>query len=106
RLFVAGMGNSYTAWIVRAYDASTGTFLWQDQLEDTFAGAESIVALPGRVIVGGFDDSDVASDALVRAYDPTDGTLLWQARTSGPFSDTTTLRGLASDGKRVFAAAS
>jgi outer membrane protein assembly factor BamB len=106
-LFVAGSADSLSVWVVRAYDASTGALVWQDQFDSPgFTGAESLAVNQGRVFVGGFSDTDVSSDALVRTYDAVTGTLLWQHRTAGQFGGFSTIRGLDSDSTRVFAAGS
>jgi len=101
-LFVAGSADNLAVWVVRAYDASTGALVWQDQFAEG-SGAESLVVRRGRVFVGGFGKTNLSDDVLVRAYDARTGTLLWQHRTSGPKTFLSTMRGLGSDGKRVFA---
>jgi outer membrane protein assembly factor BamB len=54
----------------------------------------------GRLFVGGFAGG---RSIAVRAYDAQTGTLLWQQKTTGVVSGFNTLRGLTSDGPRVFA---
>ncbi len=110
RLFVVGMADNFDVWVLRAYDTATGQLIWQDQrpaAQFGFANDESVVAVKGRVFVAGFfDTTNTSSDLLIRGHDAATGTLLWQHRTQGPLSDLSTMRGLASDGKHVFAAGS
>ena len=70
-------------WLVRAYNAATGTLRWQDTIDQgptsAFASAIAIVptAAGPRIVVAG---TGAAADGtpiwLIRAYDPTGGILL------------------------------
>jgi hypothetical protein len=106
RLFVAGMADYYSVWIVRAYDTTTGALVWHDEtMGPGWAAAEAVVVAEDRVFVGGPQGTDVSANAHLTAYDAATGALLWESRLVAPFSNFTTSRGLGSDGKRVFAGA-
>src|SRR5579872_870222 len=88
RAFVAGKapsaaGNS-TGWLVRAYDAASGSVLWQDAVTG-FSGienkAQTVASKRDLVLAGGFTSiASFADFALVRAYDARTGTLRWEDR--------------------------
>ena len=71
-------------WLVRAYSAKTGTFLWEDRV-DLAGGSDgaTVLAVKGRtVFVGGNTSNAVTptsgTDWLTRAYDIKTGNALWQ----------------------------
>jgi hypothetical protein len=105
-LFVVGSADSFSVWVVRAYEAATGRLVWQDQLavNPGLNGAESLVVEGGRVFVGGFGTTPTSDDLIVRSYEARTGRLLWEHRTPTANPDFATLRGLGSDGRRIFAA--
>ena len=97
RVFAAGsqgdLGGCHAclvSLIVRAYDAATGSVLWEDGLGTCFnqpdcrtdeaLRATGLAADEGRVFVGGsqFAFRSGSSTALVRAYDAATGNLLWE----------------------------
>jgi outer membrane protein assembly factor BamB len=84
RVFAVGRGVRADAnteeWFVRAYDARTGIFLWQDVLDDgVFTDAVSVATHDGQVFVAGFTtDPTIFRHFIVRAYDARNGALLWQ----------------------------
>lgn len=106
-LIVVGSANETRRWVVRAYNVANGKLVWQHEYDRGVGlnGAESLVVRPGRVFVGGFAASASSDEVVVRAYDSRTGRLLWQHETSGPNSCCTTMRGLGTDGTRIFAAA-
>ncbi|MGH9866958.1 MAG: PQQ-binding-like beta-propeller repeat protein [Candidatus Polarisedimenticolia bacterium] len=60
---------------VRAMDAKTGEFLWEDQCGSAFdTQARAIVSQGNRVFVGGVCDGS----GFLRAYDPQSGAVLWE----------------------------
>jgi outer membrane protein assembly factor BamB len=90
RIFAAGYaadanGQGGTDTVIRAYDAATGTLLWNnlwDSGRDDFPNA--IVAGPTAVVAAGVGANSLTSPLsfLVRAYDPTTGAVLWEDRQS------------------------
>ena len=88
RVFAAGVTVDPTGnadFLVRAYDATTGIFLWEDQVDKAGGPdeADAIVVHGGRVFAAGLSASVAGSnlgsaDFLVRAYDAKAGTLLWE----------------------------
>jgi hypothetical protein len=93
-------GNS--DFVVRAYDAKTGSLLWQDVV-DVAGGSDSALAVVmdnDRVFVGG-NGVDAAGRGLllVRAYVAKNGNLAWQDR-----SLLASFSGLAIGGSRVVVA--
>jgi outer membrane protein assembly factor BamB len=91
-VFVTGVVSTGTGgrtenldWLVRAYDARTGSLIWEDQFGITggFDLPFAIAAQANRVFVVGEGSTAVGSSAsnlkwIVRAYDSRAGTLLWQ----------------------------
>ena len=67
-------------WFVRAYEAATGTQLWEDQYNAAI-GDDEAVAVAGRgskVFVGGHVTNGAGDqDWLVRGYDVKTGSILW-----------------------------
>jgi hypothetical protein len=115
RVFVAGTvshdDGSCTAdfftgncdFVVRAYDATTGTLLWTDEVDKVGHRdhAYSVVAIGDRVFAGGLGSTDFTRNFLVRAYDGATGALLWedhQADRGGAANQ------LAAEGATVYAA--
>jgi outer membrane protein assembly factor BamB len=90
RIFAAGYvadanGPGGTDIVIRAYDAATGTLLWNnlwDSGRDDFPNA--IVAGPTAVVAAGVGANTLTSPLsfIVRAYDPTTGAVLWEDRQS------------------------
>ena len=85
RVFAAGrLNNNITGrdFIVRAYDAPTGTLLWEDQCDAArgFDEARAIVVLDNRVFAAGRvqNPGGGPADFAVRTYDAVTGQLLWQ----------------------------
>jgi hypothetical protein len=111
RVFAAGFDTNTAGnrdFLVRAYDADSGTLLWKDQV-DTAGDADRAFALAagaGRVFAAGFGtNADGNQDFLVRAYDQTTGALRWQdQRDPAGFNDVA--EALAVWGGQVFAAGS
>lgn len=105
RVFVSGDGTDSTGtstWLVRAYEATTGTLLWQDH-SSLFGPAVTITAAEGRVFAAGRVGTGNNVDFLVRAYDAATGTLLWEDQLDlAELHDEA--RGIAVDQGRVFVA--
>lgn len=69
-------------WVVRAFDAATGSLLWEDDRDDGSLGrATGLVVADGRLLVAGLVSAgaEIAATA-VRAYDVATGALLWEDR--------------------------
>jgi len=110
QVYVTGLANDDYA--TAAYDAATGTQLWQSSYDGPAHGQDGANALAvspdgSRVYVGGtskgagsVDDFDYA----VVAYDTASGAELWVARYDGPAHnrDFITAVGVSPDGSRVF----
>jgi len=81
--YVPGPTASSTDIVVRAYEALTGTLLWNTVWD---AGRDdqpqAIVAGPSAVVVVGYGGNTPgrAVNFIVRAYDPTSGAILWEDR--------------------------
>jgi outer membrane protein assembly factor BamB len=114
RLFVAGWDCDASFFnchdLVRAYDAQTGAFLWQDRFNepggDVFGGIANPVleADKGQVFLGGSVlNTEGRYEWTIRAYDAKTGTLGWEERIDpgGFFSSP---NGFASQGDRLYAA--
>ena len=67
-------------WVVRAFDAATGTLLWEeDRAEGRTSRATGLAAGGGRLVVAGrLSAGEEGASPVVRAYDAATGTLLWQ----------------------------
>ena len=78
--YVAGPTVGTTDVVVRAYDAPTGTLLWQNVWD---AGRDdlpkAIAASPTAVVMVGYGGNTTSHplDLIVRAYDPVSGAILW-----------------------------
>ena len=91
RVYVLGTlrpGDARSAFLVRAYDVSSGTLLWEN-VWNPDEGTDSdhptaITATQSQVVVVGYGvpASRNKVDALVRAFDPLTGTVLWENRDS------------------------
>lgn len=80
-VFTARSGNTTGQdWVVRAYDARSGSLLWTDDLDRGEGDwARRVAAAGTRVFVAGSLTSAAQRPALaVRAYDAADGALLWE----------------------------
>jgi hypothetical protein len=110
-VFAAGFDTNTAGnrdFLVRAYDATSGTLLWKDQL-DTAGDADRAFALAagaGQVFAAGFGTNAAGNqDFLVRAYDLKTGALRWEdQRDPAGFNDVA--EALAVWGGQVFAAGS
>lgn len=83
RLFVGGeasQANGNADWFVRAYDAQTGAFLWQDFFDGgSFDHAVSLAAHGQLLVASGLTtDAAILRHFTVRAYDAGSGALRWQ----------------------------
>ena len=89
RVFVSGraqpLGAAHSDWFVRAYDASSGTVLWEDYAPDRIGGQAGLIAVEGnRVIAVGSVVTRTTTppfsnhDWRIRVYDAKTGALLWQ----------------------------
>ena len=117
RIFAAGSGPNHNGpsinpyLIVRAYDAETGTLLWQtgriDGFNETLAG---LGVEEGRVFAAGTARpgyNRCCWSYVVRAYDAATGSVLWEDRLArncdpGPCPTASEASSLAVDGGRVF----
>jgi hypothetical protein len=100
RLFTAGFASADPScrWFttgacdlaVAAYDAGTGTLLWED-LSDLAGGPDvafAVAAADGRVFAAGAATTATGDTALwVRAYDAATGELLWEDLLDTPGGD-------------------
>jgi hypothetical protein len=111
QVFAAGSDTNAAGnrdFLVRAYDAKSGTLLWKDQL-DKAGDADRAFALAagaGQVFAAGFGTNAAGNqDFLVRAYDPETGALRWEdQRDPAGFNDVA--EALAVWDGQVFAAGS
>jgi PQQ-like domain len=84
RVFAAGSGQRTPGnedFLVRAYDATSGALLWEDQVDQAggFDGVNAIVVERGRLFAAGFVTNAAGNfDVLIRAYEAKTGTLLWE----------------------------
>ena len=123
RVFAAGFGvpcetgpcPDIPNWLVRGYDAKTGTLRWQDQFDNgggrSGADASSITGHDKRVFAAGFTLTCFAPNEgggctgawLVRGYDAKSGALIWhdQFDRGGGSSEADVI---VANGRRVFAA--
>jgi outer membrane protein assembly factor BamB len=112
RVFAAGdifRAAGDTDYHVRAYDARTGTVLWQDRIDEGPGDRARHVAVhDGRAYVVGavggcseFFETGGDCDFLLRAYDARTGAVLWQDRLD--LGTTDLGRAVAVAGGRVFA---
>jgi hypothetical protein len=104
KVFVAGRvtrASSESDFAVWAFDASSGSVLWQDQVVDPGMadGAAGMAVTAGRVFVSG----TVGTASTVRAYDEATGSVAWDAPVEEGGS---TPRVAAGDGRVVVASAS
>ena len=116
RLFVGGRSQSANGdsdFFVRAYDARTGTFLWQDFFDGgggLFDVAYSVAADEGRVFgAGSTTDAARIQHFTVRAYDGATGGLLWMDQqatgaANASLRGTDTAQKIVAQGGRVVAA--
>ena len=74
-------GDWRSDWLVRAVEAQTGVYKWQDHLhqEGHYIYASQVVMDAGRVFaVGGNEDIPTGDEqGIIRAFDAATGTLLW-----------------------------
>ncbi len=105
--FVAVAGKARTTdglhdrWLVRTYNARTGTFLWQDSLVPPLVGtssdAKAIIAGNSKFyVVGSSAWIFGPAEWVVRAYSPKDGQIKWQdwlAFTGNTVADHVTIYG-------------
>jgi hypothetical protein len=110
-VFAAGFDTNTAGnrdFLVRAYDAESGTLLWKDQVDKAGAAdrAFALAAGAGQVFAGGFStNAEGNQDFLVRAYDSKTGALRWEdQRDYAGFNDVA--EALAVWGGQVFAAGS
>ena len=85
RVFVTGQTGSIaggSAFAVRAYNATNGNLLWQDNYDREGEGYdwayETVVEGNKLFVVGGTDTAAGGNAFAVRAYNVTNGNLLWQ----------------------------
>jgi hypothetical protein len=107
-LFVTGRvtnAQGGTDWLVRAYDAGSGTLRWQDLFNaGGFDHVVSVSAAGSRVYTAGvLSDSTGRRSFAVRANDAESGKLVWQDEVVGGFIFDVAWQ-VVSDGPRVFAA--
>jgi len=82
---VVGYGADVTPshalnFIVRAYDASSGTVLWEDHIDrpDLESEAWTVTITKNRIYVAGNTVLAERRDLLVRAYNALSGALIWE----------------------------
>lgn len=92
RTFAVGVIGTGTSadWLVKAYDATTGAVLWQDQVhhDDGFDAARAVAIDDAKVYVSGPSDQADGDPAdvelLVRAYDAATGQVAWETVVEPP----------------------
>jgi hypothetical protein len=93
--------------ITRAYDARTGTVVWEDRVDrGTMSNQAIAVATAGAaVLVGGWlgTEDGLTSAFQVRALDAETGLLLWEDQVFGPGYDTSFVTQIATHGDRAYA---
>jgi hypothetical protein len=96
RVFVVGnCTNTTSAGIVRAYDASTGTVVWQ---VDDFAVPLAVTVSGNKVVVAGYNTFDPSTHVfVVRTYSIARGRFLWESRPDVPQGSFRQVRLIASD---------
>jgi outer membrane protein assembly factor BamB len=98
--------------VVRAYNATSGALVWQDQFGRGGLGsqqARTFAIKAGRLYVGGATTTATADEVAVRAYDSRTGVLWWEHYTPGTptsLSLFTYARGVVVQGDRVFVGSS
>ena len=108
-VFAAGFDTNTAGnrdFLVRAYDAESGTLLWKDQVDKAGAAdrAFALAAGAGQVFAGGFStNAEGNQDFLVRAYNAKTGALLWEDQVD-PVGGFDGVNALAVEGGRLFAA--
>jgi len=103
KVFAGGLATTVSEilnWLVRAYDAQTGSLLWQDQ-SDRGSRVQGIATEGQRVYAAGIG-SVTGEDFLVRAYDANSGALLWEDLFSAGTFDAALA--IATGGSRVYVA--
>ena len=108
RVFAAGQGKTAAGifiGIVRAYEATTGALLWEDQFGGggKEAGVWAITVDRNRVFAAGYVQTEAGVfEWVVRAYESRTGTLLWadQFSLGGRSAEA---RAITVQGNRVFA---
>jgi glucose dehydrogenase len=115
RLFVGGITLNPTVdprfpfnfnWHVRAYEATTGALLWQQETDLAGGNDQSLRLAAGHervVAVGNVQTTAGHLDFHVRAYDAATGALVWSDQVDGEGGDDNAL-GVAVEGRRVYAA--
>lgn len=84
RVFATVTADRFTTtsfdWLVRAFDAATGSLLWEDDRNDgQFDRASGLAVADGRLFVAGrIAAEDGTAITVVRAYDAATGALLWE----------------------------
>lgn len=101
RVFVGGdssSGGGNFDFLIRAYDATTGTILWQDKVAtgSEFGLVRKLALQSGRLFA-------ISANGLVRVYEAITGTLVWADKINNESSFGFVGRDLAVDKKRVFA---
>lgn len=105
RVFAAGVGQDAAGndtWLVRAYNARTGTLLWENRFNrgGRAADASSMTAAHQRVfVVGAAQGAGGDIDFVVRTYHARTGALLWEDRRAGGEISGTSI---IADGSRLF----
>ena len=93
RAYVAGGVQRSSAWghhfLVRAYDAHTGSIVWEDRHDVSsstpgeYGLAHAIAFAGGRLFAIGFYAGPTEGGTLIRAYDAATGRFLWQQNRPG-----------------------
>jgi hypothetical protein len=93
QVFAAGSGQRAAGnedFLVRAYEAKSGTLLWEDQVDPAggFDGVNALAVARGRLFAAGFVTNAAGNfDVLLRAYKAKTGTLLWEDQVDKAGSD-------------------
>jgi hypothetical protein len=112
-VFVTGASEGSTGsadYATLAYDASTGTKMWDTRYDGPVSGDDAAIALgvspdgSATFVTGRSEASGGYADYATVAYDASTGTELWVARYSGPVNgyDAARALGVSPDGSTVF----
>jgi WD40 repeat protein len=111
RLFVAGsaypLGQSHYEFVTAAYDARTGTRLWErrwDTGRDDQVAAVGVSPDGSKVLVTGFAQGPAPTyqDYVTIAYDALTGSRLWQSRFDRGRNDYAAAQAVSPNGSSIF----
>lgn len=102
----AALERGDTDWLVRVYEATTGSLIWEDSFDVALGDDRAMAAeaLLGFAYVAGFVTNAGGNlDVKVRAYELKTGRVLWEdQRDFGGAAEKITIQGIAIDSGRLF----